>query len=256
MLRGTLLPALVFLMLAPVATGGCDKPASESNANVAVEDGTPAAKPAEPVKTPAEATVKTPEAATANPATTEPAKAKPAAKAGGEVLFDPKNPPPGYRNCHRNHCHKNDGTVESYQRVMQEMGATRIVGGLDPSKLPPAPADVAAPPTNAEKTASGLASVLLQKGTSEQKPTATSKVRVHYSGWTTDGKPFDSSLARGRPAEFPLDRVIEGWREGILLMTVGEERRLWIPEALAYKGRAGRPAGMLVFDVTLLAVLD
>ena len=74
---------------------------------------------------------------------------------------------------------------------------------------------------------------------------------VHYTGWTTDGKMFDSSVARGKPATFQLDRVIAGWTEGVQLMVVGEKRRLWIPEALAYKGKR-RPQGMLVFDVELL----
>jgi len=77
---------------------------------------------------------------------------------------------------------------------------------------------------------------------------------VHYSGWTTDGKGFDSSVARGQPATFPLDRVISGWTEGLQLMVEGEERRFWIPVELAYQGRPGKPAGMLVFDVELLKI--
>ena len=117
-----------------------------------------------------------------------------------------------------------------------------------------APADVAAPPADAAKTASGLASKVLQKGTGTEHPAATSMVTVHYSGWTTDGKMFDSSLKRGQPASFPLNRVIAGWTEGLQLMVVGEKRRLWIPEAQAYKGRPGRPQGMLVFDVELLEI--
>jgi peptidylprolyl isomerase len=59
---------------------------------------------------------------------------------------------------------------------------------------------------------------------------------------------------RGTPATFGLNQVIAGWTEGLQLMVVGETRRLWIPEDLAYKGRAGRPAGMLVFDVELLEI--
>ena len=55
-------------------------------------------------------------------------------------------------------------------------------------------------------------------------------------------------------ATFPLNRVIPGWSEGVQLMTVGEERRFWIPEHLAYKGRPGAPKGMLVFDVELIAI--
>lgn len=173
-----------------------------------------------------------------------------------EVVFDPANPPEGYTRCHRNHCHKVGGGVASYQQVMNEMGATKVKGQVSPDQMPPAPKDVASPPANAEKTASGLASLVLTKGSGTRKPSATSRVRVHYTGWTTDGKAFDSSVARGKPAEFPLNRVIPGWTEGLQLMVEGEERRIWIPEALAYKGRPGRPQGMLVFDVELLNILD
>ena len=78
------------------------------------------------------------------------------------------------------------------------------------------------------------------------------KVTVHYTGWTTDGKMFDTSLERGQPISFPLTGVIEGWTEGVQLMTIGEKMRFWIPERLAYKGKD--PKGMLVFDVELLAI--
>ena len=67
---------------------------------------------------------------------------------------------------------------------------------------------------------------------------------------------FDSSVERGTPAEFPLNRVIAGWTEGVQLMTAGEKTRFWIPQELAYKGRPGAPAGMLVFDVELLKIIE
>jgi peptidylprolyl isomerase len=118
----------------------------------------------------------------------------------------------------------------------------------------PAPADVAAAPADAEKTASGLAWKTLQAGDGAQ-PVATDRVRVHYTGWTTDGKQFDSSVQRGKPAVFPLNKVIPGWTEGLQLMKIGEKARFWIPEDLAYKGRPGAPAGMLVFDVELLEIV-
>ena len=120
-----------------------------------------------------------------------------------------------------------------------------------PSTMP-APEDVAAAPADAQKTASGLSYKVLQKGTGTEHPTATSVVKVHYTGWTTDGKMFDSSVTRGEPAEFPLNRVIPGWTEGLQLMVAGEKARLWIPSELAYKGAPGQPAGTLVFDVELL----
>jgi peptidylprolyl isomerase len=116
----------------------------------------------------------------------------------------------------------------------------------------PAPADVAAPPAAAEVTASGLATVVLQPGTGDRHPQPQDRVRVHYTGWTTDGTMFDSSVARDQPAILPVDKVIDGWVEGLQLMVEGEKRRLWIPENLAYRGQEGKPAGMLVFDVELL----
>ena len=119
------------------------------------------------------------------------------------------------------------------------------------------PPDVAAPPADAQKTASGLAYKVLKPGSGDRKPAATEVVRVHYTGWTTDGKMFDSSVARGEPATFPLNRVIKGWTEGVQLMQVGEKTRFWIPADLAYgetPSRPGAPAGMLVFDVELLAI--
>jgi hypothetical protein len=105
----------------------------------------------------------------------------------------------------------------------------------------PAPPDVAKPPADAAKTTSGLASKVLQPGTGSAKPTADDFVTVHYTGWTTDGKMFDSSYARNSASTFPVNRVIKGWGEGVQLMIVGEKRRLWIPQELAYAGQTGRP---------------
>jgi FKBP-type peptidyl-prolyl cis-trans isomerase len=127
--------------------------------------------------------------------------------------------------------------------------------GIKKAPEPPkVPEDVAAAPADAEKTASGLASKVLAKGAGTDHPKASSVVKVHYSGWTTDGKLFDSSVTRGEPISFPLDRVIPGWTEGVQLMVTGEKRRFWIPAELAYGKNppAGAPAGTLVFDVELL----
>jgi peptidylprolyl isomerase len=128
-------------------------------------------------------------------------------------------------------------------------------------KPPPVPTDVAAPPASATKTASGLAYKMLAPGKDPNapKPGPTSMVQVNYSGWTTDGKMFDSSVTRGQPAAFPLNRVIKGWTEGLQLMKVGDKMRFWIPAKLAYDDpdrpkRPGAPQGMLVFDVELLNV--
>jgi peptidylprolyl isomerase len=119
-------------------------------------------------------------------------------------------------------------------------------------KAIPAPADVAAAPADAAKTASGLASKVIEPGAGTTHPAKTDLVTVDYTGWTTDGKMFDSSVSGGKPVCFPLDRVIAGWTEGVQLMVDGEKRRFWIPEALAYQGKRD-PKGMLVFDVKLIS---
>src|SRR5918993_3311978 len=105
----------------------------------------------------------------------------------------------------------------------------------------PPPPDVAAPPADAQKRPSGLASKVLTPGKGSRHPRPNSRVTVHYSGWTTDGKMFDSSVARGEPIAFGLDEVIAGWTEGVQMMVEGEKRRFWIPESLAYEGRPGAP---------------
>lgn len=125
----------------------------------------------------------------------------------------------------------------------------------DPSADPTAtPPDVAAPPSGARRSASGIRFCILREGEGEVRPTRESTVRVHYTGWTTDGVMFDSSHTRGEPAEFPVSGVIRGWTESLIRMTVGQVRRVWIPEELAYGGEAGHPAGMLVFDIELVAI--
>ena len=121
----------------------------------------------------------------------------------------------------------------------------------DPLQAPP---NVAAAPPRANRTASGLAYLMLAPGTGTTHPSPTSRVTVHYTGWTTDGKMFDSSRKRGRKATFPLNRLIAGWTEGLQLMVVGAHYRFWIPERLAYKGSPNKPQGVLVFDIELFAI--
>ena len=120
-------------------------------------------------------------------------------------------------------------------------------------KAIPAPADVAAAPADAAKTESGLASKVIEPGAGSTHPAKTDLVTVDYTGWTTDGKMFDSSVVRGEPSSFTVDQVIPGWTEGLQLMYEGEKTRFWIPESLAYKGKSA-PYGMLVFDVELLKI--
>jgi FKBP-type peptidyl-prolyl cis-trans isomerase len=131
-----------------------------------------------------------------------------------------------------------------------------IASTEDTYSMTDTPSDVSAVPENAEKTESGLASRVLKEGSGSESPAAADTVTVHYSGWTTDGKMFDSSVLRGQPASFPLNRVIPGWTEGVQLMVEGETRRFWIPAKLAYgeNPRGGAPAGLLAFDVELLKI--
>ena len=117
-----------------------------------------------------------------------------------------------------------------------------------------APADVAAPPADALKTKSGLAYKVLQAGSGARHPKSSSTVQVHYTGWTTDGTMFDSSVPKGQPSSLPLDGVIPGWTEGVQLMVEGEKTRFWIPQKIAYDGQAGSPKGMLVFDIELVSI--
>ncbi len=115
------------------------------------------------------------------------------------------------------------------------------------------PADVKAPPDDATQTKSGLYYKVLRPGTGQRHPTKADEVTVQYTGWTTDGKMFDSSYTRGEPMTLPLDRVIAGWTEGVPLMVEGEKTRFWVPEKLAYKGK-NPPYGMLVFDIELIRI--
>ena len=125
----------------------------------------------------------------------------------------------------------------------------------DPDADPGAPPTVSAVPSDATVTASGLAYKLLTRGPNPTaRPGPQDVVEVHYTGWTTDGKQFDSSKDRGKAAKFGLDGVIPGWAEGMQLVEVGATARLWVPEKLAYGGRGGTPRGMLVFDVELVSV--
>ncbi|MCR5883106.1 FKBP-type peptidyl-prolyl cis-trans isomerase [Rhizobacter sp. J219] len=126
----------------------------------------------------------------------------------------------------------------------------------------PAPAPTKAPAQQEPGTVttqSGLVYSALKEG-SGPSPTATDVVKVHYRGTLPDGKEFDSSHKRGQPAEFPLNRVIKCWTEGVQKMKVGGKARLVCPPAIAYGERgAGNglipPNATLVFEVELLDIL-
>ncbi len=109
-----------------------------------------------------------------------------------------------------------------------------------------------------KETASGLQYVVEKEGEGAQ-PTATDEVTVHYTGKLLDGTVFDSSVSRGEPATFPLNRVIPGWTEGVQLMKEGAKYTFFIPSDLAYGAQgvpnAIPPHSTLIFEVELIKVI-
>lgn len=107
-------------------------------------------------------------------------------------------------------------------------------------------------------TASGLQYQVVKMGEGP-KPLATDKVKVHYEGTLLDGTKFDSSIDRGKPTEFPLNRVIAGWTEGLQYMPVGSKFTFYIPYQLAYgaqgAGNLIKPYSTLIFEVELLEII-
>ncbi|MDA1183988.1 MAG: FKBP-type peptidyl-prolyl cis-trans isomerase [Acidobacteria bacterium] len=128
-------------------------------------------------------------------------------------------------------------------------GAPESAPGSAPEE---APADLSEPPADAVQTDSGLTSRTVTPGTSEERPAPTDFVTVQYTAWSADGTVVDSTWRRGKPSMIALDQSLPGWGECVQMMTVGEIRRCWMPQELAYNGRAGRPTGTIVFDIELI----
>ncbi|HKU39920.1 MAG TPA: FKBP-type peptidyl-prolyl cis-trans isomerase, partial [Polyangiales bacterium] len=126
-----------------------------------------------------------------------------------------------------------------------------IIDGVPPQ---PAPPDVAAAPSDATRTSSGLAYKFLTKGGGSEKPNAWDRVTIHFTGWTEDGAMFESSRSRERPEIYDLPKVMPGWQEALPLLAVGDSMRVWLPEALAYRGTPGAPRGNVVFDLELVSI--
>jgi len=136
--------------------------------------------------------------------------------------------------------------------VITALAISSIAYAADKSKQPEK-----AGATNEVKTASGLIYTELKAG-SGPSPTATDTVKVNYRGTLADGTEFDSSYKRGQPAEFPLNRVIPCWTEGVQKMKVGGKAKLVCPPSIAYgdrgAGKAVPPGATLTFEVELLDI--
>tara|TARA_B100000530_G_scaffold306024_1_gene229827 strand:- start:111 stop:743 length:633 start_codon:yes stop_codon:yes gene_type:complete len=155
---------------------------------------------------------------------------------------------------------KADAKAEAAKKKMAEKAAAekkeadrRASWTRTPTKKVPAPKDVKkAPKKGTKMTMAGVQYRVLKAGTGKDNPKLSSQVTIHYTGWTTNGRMFDSTMKTGEPATFGLSGLIDGWKDVIQYMVVGDSIRAWIPEKMAYKGKAGRPAGTLVFDIELL----
>jgi len=149
--------------------------------------------------------------------------------------------------------------AEEYLPKIQELQKTRMAAlGVKAAAAGVAFLDKAAAEPGATKTASGMVIKQTQEGTGAS-PLASDQVKVQYEGRLIDGKVFDSSIARGEPATFPLSGVIPCWTEGVQTMKVGGKARLICPASLAY-GENGSPPTIppqstLVFDVELLDIV-
>jgi len=131
-------------------------------------------------------------------------------------------------------------------------------GGLEMQKKNQAYLEAAAKEEGAVKTSSGLVFKSLSPGTGES-PKLTDTVKVHYKGTFIDGTEFDSSYKRGEPTEFPVNKVIKCWTEGLQRMKVGEKAQLVCPPGIAYgeRGMGGvvPPNAVLVFQIELLEIV-
>ncbi len=142
-----------------------------------------------------------------------------------------------------------DGKIPAGTSLVIDTELVEIVAG------PVTPVDLKMAPADAIVSKSGLITKVLRAGSGTKSPTRRNTVKVNYSGWTTEGRLFDSTILRGNPSEIPLSKVIAGWTEGLQQMKEGEIRRFWIPAKLAYAGDASKPQGTLVFDIELISIV-
>jgi FKBP-type peptidyl-prolyl cis-trans isomerase FkpA/FKBP-type peptidyl-prolyl cis-trans isomerase FklB len=148
--------------------------------------------------------------------------------------------------------------LQTYGPKIQDLQKTRMTTlAANEKKAGEAYLAKAAGEKDAKKLPSGVIVTTLKPGTGPS-PAATDKVKVHYHGTLTDGTVFDSSVQRGEPTSFPLDKVIKCWTEGVQQMKVGGKARLVCPADVAYGDRGAppriKPGATLVFEVELLAI--
>jgi FKBP-type peptidyl-prolyl cis-trans isomerase len=124
------------------------------------------------------------------------------------------------------------------------------------ARTPLPPHDVAAPPSDALRTDSGLAFRVLAAGHGSRHPGAHARIELHYTGWMADGTLVDDAPPGSQPVAVDIEELMPGLQEGVRMMVDGEKRRFWIPPSLANEGRPGRAQGMLVYDVTLVRCVD
>ncbi len=142
----------------------------------------------------------------------------------------------------------------AYSASAQPAGAPRVPPRPPLVPLPgPKEAPPAIPPASAKKEASGLVTQVLRQGTGKVTPDANDVVDAHFAGWSPDGKKFASSYESGKAATFSLSQVFPGWREGMMLMKVGEKRRLWIPASLGPQHATSGPKEA-IFEVELVEI--
>jgi FKBP-type peptidyl-prolyl cis-trans isomerase FkpA len=147
---------------------------------------------------------------------------------------------------------------EAYMQKINALAQSRMqAAAVKQKELAKPYLENAAKEAGAKKSASGLIYKEITAGKGPQ-PKATDIVKVHYTGSFIDGKVFDSSVQRGQPVEFPLDKVIPCWMEGVSMMKVGGKAKLVCPSDLAY-GDQGKPpiiagGATLTFEVELLEI--
>lgn len=137
--------------------------------------------------------------------------------------------------------------------IVTELELLQVAAETPPSPPPP---DLAQPPADAERTPSGLVSRQLKQPSSDKRAERHDRVRIVYVGWDETGRMFDSSAPRGAFAEVTLTHGFPGWQEALALLREGEQRRFWVPSALAYDAYPGTVRGRLVYDIELVQVVD